>query len=184
MTNNKLNQLGKFAATCSFALAALLLASPVQTANAQGCATGLGSSIQLDRALAHIGDTVNITLTRVSTAAGDCNVNSLVGWIIYPNNTAALSMTNVTLTSPQTFTCVGPSGGSCVTGVNYSYVIQPADMGRDLSFDTPLGNSCVRAGSTELIACVRVSRVTTSHARQPDTCCHSSRCGPAGLSRR
>ena len=41
-----------------------------------------------------------------------------------------------------------------------------------------------RAGSTLRISCVRVSRVTTSQARQPETCCHSSRCGPAGLSRR
>src|SRR5438128_905432 len=67
----------------ALALAATLLPPDL---HAQSCNTGLGASIGVTPAIAHVGDTITITQAKVFSSAGDCTVLNGNTWLILPDN--------------------------------------------------------------------------------------------------
>src|SRR5258706_5281468 len=138
----QLRTLSALSLTAIFTVFALQLQT--QRLLAQTCATGLGASIQVSPTTAHVGDTVTVTLTSVGlNPVSDCAVTNLYGFLVKPDNSAVLSMTNVILIPGtfNTFQCTGPSGaganGTCITTVSYNYVVAAADIGQKLVFNSP-----------------------------------------------
>ncbi len=121
-------------------LAALLV--PLQDVEAQ--INEIGSGMSITPRAAHEGDTITIAGVDVSQQAFDSGLTNASVWVVMPNNSAQLVFTNGTISAGQCGSC--PPGFlsclgtvSCLPGVSFMYVVNAADVGRDLSFTIPVG---------------------------------------------
>lgn len=119
---------------------------------AQTCGTGLGGDIAVSPSVAHVGDTITVNFVEVFSSLNACTVTNGRAWIIYPNNSVQTWLNNFNLPPNSSIVC--PGNASCLSFTT-TYVVQAADIGRNLSFQTnfPAGFNfnCSSSGDSNVI---------------------------------
>jgi hypothetical protein len=139
---------GRLASFSSVAgLATLILSLPISQAQVvSDCINEVASGTTVTPLVAHVGDTITVNLVNAGTSAGDCDLANVSAWLVKPDNSSQLVFTGGVIPAGSCFRCppnaaVCLGTGNCQAGVSFTYVVNAADVGDDLSFTTPGGAS-------------------------------------------
>ena len=136
----------KFRLSASACLAVVigLLASLLSTQDAAAAADQIAGGTVVSPTVAHLGDPITILGVDGEEGPVSNGATNIVGWLVKPDNSSQLIFTNGIASPGQCVSCppgfLGCIGTvNCVPGVSFTYTVNSADIGDNLSFTIPAG---------------------------------------------
>src|SRR5216683_3367854 len=122
----------------------LVLTPQTVRGDTSSCQAEAGAGVDVTPFIAHTNDIITINLLKASVANNDCSLVNVIGFLVKPDNSSQLVITNCTLDSgpanvSTTFSCPtnqpGATGtGTCIGTVSYTYQVRAVDVGQGVSF--------------------------------------------------